>query len=152
MINNVTTTITNVVKSKYFWYVVVILIIVFIIWKYQARIKVFFSKDNGDYSLGIGDTETTKATNEEIELRKDYISNLALRIYEKIHGYASGIQTVAVLKEALQLNDSELKYLSKEYKKLSPDETLREAVDDEWLGFYNEDDKLLARLSKLNEP
>lgn len=145
------------VKSKWFIYGLIAVIVIFLIWKYQARIRQFFSKDNGDYTLGIGDTETTQATQEEKEQRKQFLRQLAEATYAAIHGIPVnyyGIELtdrVSLFKQMLALNDSELKFLANYYSVISKDETLYEAIDDEFMPFNNEDDKLLARLSKLNE-
>lgn len=150
-------TILNIVKSRYFIYGVIAIVILFIVWKYQARIKQFFTRDRGDYSIGIGSTETTQATNAEVAARKKYIEDLATSINASINGLALnyyGLEItdrIELFKLALALNDSELKYLATYYSVISKDETLYQAIDGEWLYFNNEDDNLLARLSKLNE-
>lgn len=157
MVGEVGNKVLDFLKSKYFLYGLATVIVIFIIWKYNARIKQFFSRDNGDYSKGIGDTETTKATQEEVAARKKYIENLAMSINAAINGLSINIygweitDRIELFKLALALNDSELKYLANYYSIISKDETLYQAIDGEWLFLYNEDDKLLARLSKLNE-
>lgn len=146
-----------IIKSRYFVYGVIAVVIIFILWKYQARIKAFFTADKGDYSKGIGDTDTTQASPAEVAARKKYIEDLAISINAAINGLALnyyGLEItdrIELFKLALALNDSELKYLANYYNVISKNETLYQAIDGEWLFFNNEDDLLLAKLSKLNE-
>lgn len=140
-----------IVTNKYFWWVIVALVLIIVIYKYKARIKGWLQQDNGDYSRGIGDTETTEANSAEIAARKAEIEKLATDMFSSFNGADTVTGKIMLINKALAYNDAELKYLSNYYKIVSPNESLYEAVSADWFWWNNEDDLLLAKLNKLNE-
>jgi hypothetical protein len=140
-------------KNKWFWIALAAIIVLILVWKNQNRIKGWFSQivkiDGGDYTEGIGDTETVNATPQEVEAKKKAIEDLARETYSNINGLGFG--AVEVFAKILLLNDSELKYLSNFYKTISPNESLKDAIDNEVQPFTDQDELIITRLNQINE-
>lgn len=140
-------------KNKWFWIALAAIIILILLWKNQNRIKGWFSQivkvDGGDYTKGIGDTETVQATQQEREAKKKIIEDLARETYSRINGVGLGLTDTFA--KILLLNDSELKYLSDFYKTISPNESLKDAIDNEVQPFTDQDELIITRLNQINE-
>jgi hypothetical protein len=148
--------ILNVLKNRWFWIILGLIILFLVLRRNWNRIKSsrLFNRDRGDYSEGFtappGQNTSGMTQSQIAAARKKDLERLAEDLYREI--YATFGYPTKFIKEANTLNDTELKYLSQYYRKaLTKGNTLYKDVDDEFLPHTNEDEKLLARLSKIGE-
>lgn len=138
----------NILTNKTFWYGLGGLILLFILYKNWAKIKQLFGKDYGTYSQGGGGYAPAGIP----DGRKAEIEALAQELYDKIYGVTTFTDKETSFIKANALNDTELKYLAQYYKNaLTRSDSLYHDVDSEFMPFTDEDEKLMSRLSALNE-
>lgn len=125
-------------RSKTFWLVFFIIVVLWIIWRNQDRIKQFFGRTRADFQPG-----------SITEGRKSELEALANDAYNAIYGVFG--DTGDTLERVNALNDNELVYLAKFYKKaLTKGSSLYKDVDDEFMPWDKVDEQLMGRLSQLN--
>lgn len=133
----------KVLKSKWTW--IVILVIILLIVARPAFAKAWASlmrKDLGNYNQDLNDQNNTRLL---------VLQQLAESIVAATNGLPSfQDERPELFREALAINDTELKYLATYYKQISGGESLRTTVEGEWSTIGDTDERLVARLLKLD--
>ena len=130
----------QLVRNKWFWIVLAVLVLLLIIRSNWARIKGLFMRDGGDYS-------TPPLTPEQ----EEFIKGLVQELHVQIHKWppAFGAREDA-MRAMVNLNDKELRFAAQQYKYVSRDESMYEAVKGETM--ISEVKRiLLGRLSTIKQ-
>jgi hypothetical protein len=133
---------TKVLTSKWTW---IVLVLILIILFSRGPIKRLIAKlqriDRGNYDTRLNDNNPRTA-----ELQK-----LTEDLYAAIDGAPGWNDTRPELfRQALAINDTELRYVANYYKQISGGESLRDAVNGEWSVLGDSRQRLVAALLKLN--
>lgn len=127
----------KIVKNKWFWIGLGLLIIIFYVWRNWDKLKSKFGVITGDFQPG-----------DITDKRKGTLESLAQDTYDSI--YSATGDTGDTLEKVNALNDSELDYLARYYKKaLTRGNTLYEDVDDEFMPWDDVDETLMGKLNRL---
>lgn len=125
----------KLMRNKWFWIILAILIVLLIIRRKSEVWKDKLAPVSGDFQSG-GISEG----------RKKELETLAQNVYDEING---GWVT-NYMYDLLPINDNELTYLAKHYKKyLSRNESLYTQIDNEWMWGMDIDEKIMTRLNLL---
>lgn len=155
-------------KNKYFWYAVIAIIIFIIIVRQWGNITDWVKKwtQPSDVDIEEGEPLVNKAVGKEIittkggdvltrkEAKEKQLEFLADEIYKSIYASASypTFYRDEVLEQINQVTDTELKYISKYYKKfLTQGVWLYTDIDSEFMPHTSIDETVMSRLSKIGQ-
>lgn len=149
---------TAIVKAvpKWVWAIVIIALLLIIlrgpIRRGWASITNVLRRDAGDYSAGLTDGAGNPVQGALADARLKELKDMAAEAYAQLNAaiVSPAEREKAVSDIADTTNDFELRQVAKEYKVLSRDKSLYQAVDDAWMPFSSVDERLLGRLSKIN--
>ena len=134
--------IVSLLRNKWFWIAVITIIVIIIIYRNLGPlIEKLKDKRVPSYARD-EEGNVIKVT----DLDKMRLDRLVIQLREAVERF-SGMDG-SDFKEVNSLTDQELEYVAKTYKS-SYGSSLFKDIDDEWLPFTNEDEKLQARLDKL---
>lgn len=141
------------VKSKYFWIGLVAFILLLVIIKKWSNIRGWIKRSIQPEDIDLTPEERARleANSETLSSeRKSEMEAFAQELYAEIQGASYG---TSLYEKLLKLSDTEVKYLSKYYRKhISGGTYLYQDVDEEWFSpFTDIDGRVMARLAKVGE-
>lgn len=158
----------TLLSNRFFWYAVIAIVIFIIVVRQWGNITDLIKKwtQPSDVNIQEGEPLVDKEVGKEIittkggdvltrkEAKEKQLEFLADEIYKSIYASASypTFYRDEVLKQINQVTDTELKYISKYYKKFLTQGTwLYTDIDDEVMPHTSIDETVMARLSKIGQ-
>ncbi len=131
----------KILKNKWFWIGLATLIVLLIIRANWQYLKAKFARSFGDF------------TGEKIsDSRQAVLNGFADNLHQSIHTSVAWGDTVDALNNISGVNDDELRYIARYYKRaLSRGTSLYTDLNNEWMPLTDIDEQILTRLSKIGE-